>query len=67
MQKSDVGLTDPDWCRFLSTQLDLAEVHFWQPHGVLRLRALNPADLFFFFKLRAPLKAIADSCLRTRS
>lgn len=34
------------------------EVNFWQPHGSVAFRAIRPGDPFFF-KLRAPLKAIA--------
>lgn len=53
-----VGLTDLDWYRFLSAQPRVDEVNFWQPHGSREFRALEPGELFFF-KLRAPQKAIA--------
>lgn len=53
-----VGLTDPDWYSFLSAQPQIDEVNFWQPHGNRAFRALRPNEPFFF-KLRAPLKAIA--------
>lgn len=56
--KGFVGLTDPDWYQFLSGQPQIDEVNFWQPHGNRAFRALSPGDPFFF-KLRAPLKAIA--------
>ena len=52
------GLTDPDWYTFLASQPRINEVNFWQPHGNRAFRAINPGDLFFF-KLRAPYKAIA--------
>jgi len=52
------GLTDPDWYSFLQSQPKVDEVNFWQPHGERAFRALKRGDLFFF-KLRAPLKAIA--------
>ena len=53
-----VGLTDPEWYAFLSAQPRVDEVNFWQPHGTTVFRALRPGEPFFF-KLRAPLKAIA--------
>ena len=56
--KGYVGLTDPDWYSFLSAHPHVDEVNFWQPHGVQAFRALKPGEPFFF-KLRAPLKAIA--------
>lgn len=56
--KGYIGLTDPDWYSFLNAQSHIDEVNFWQPHGNRAFRALNPGDLFFF-KLRAPQKAIA--------
>jgi len=53
-----IALTDPDWYQFLSSQSRIDEVNFWQPHGNRVFRALQPGDPFFF-KLRAPQKAIA--------
>jgi putative restriction endonuclease len=53
-----VGLTDPDWYAFLASQKHVDEVNFWQPHGGHSFKALK-ADEIFFFKLRAPEKAIA--------
>ncbi len=53
-----IGLTDPEWYSFLSSQPRVDEVNFWQPHGNRSFRALQPGELFFF-KLRAPYKAIA--------
>ncbi len=53
-----IGLTDPEWYKFLSVQPRVDEVNFWQPHGNRSFRALEPGEPFFF-KLRAPLKAIA--------
>ena len=55
--KGYIGLTDPDWYRFLSTHPNVDEANFWQPHGNRVFRALKPGDPFFF-KLRAPDKAI---------
>lgn len=56
--KGYMGLTDPDWYSFLSAHPRVDEVNFWQPHGNRAFRALRPGDPFFF-KLRAPHKAIA--------
>jgi putative restriction endonuclease len=53
-----IGLTDPDWHSYLSKQPRVEEVNFWQPHGSRRFAALTPGEPFFF-KLRAPQKAIA--------
>jgi len=53
-----IGLTDPDWYEFLSGCPRVDEVNFWQPHGNRVFRALKPEEPFFF-KLRAPAKAIA--------
>ena len=53
-----IGLTDPQWYSFLLDKPRLDEVNFWQPHGNRVFRALKPGELFFF-KLRAPFKAIA--------
>jgi putative restriction endonuclease len=53
-----MALTDPDWYSFLSTHPHVDEVNFWQPHGGRTFRVLKPGE-FFFFKLRAPHKAIA--------
>ena len=57
MTRGYVGLTDPDWYSFLQTRPRVDEVNFWQPHGGRMFRALTPGE-FFFFKLRAPHKAI---------
>lgn len=57
-QKGYVGLTDPDWSAYLTSLARVDEVNFWQPHGGRAFRALQPGDPFFF-KLRAPHKAIA--------
>ena len=53
-----IALTDPDWYSFLSARPRVDEVNFWQPHGGRAFRALKRGELFFF-KLRAPHKAIA--------
>jgi putative restriction endonuclease len=53
-----VGLTDPEWYSYLSTHKRVDEVNFWQPHGGRTFQALKTGDIFFF-KLRAPQKAIA--------
>lgn len=53
-----VALTDPDWYDYLRQQPHLDEVNFWQPHGDNAFRALSPGETFFF-KLRAPARAIA--------
>ena len=58
MQKGYVGLTDPDWYRYLAGRPALDEVNFWQPHGGRTFRAIRPGDPFLF-KLCAPAKAIA--------
>jgi hypothetical protein len=52
-----IALSDPDWYDYLRRQPHLDEVNFWQPHGNA-FRALKPGETFFF-KLRAPHKAIA--------
>lgn len=57
-QTGYIGLTDPDWYSYLQSQSKVDEVNFWQPHGDRAFRALRRGDLFFF-KLRAPFKAIA--------
>lgn len=57
-RKGYIGLTDPDWYAFLSSHPQVDEVNFWQPHGSRSFRVLDPGEPFFF-KLRAPLKAIA--------
>jgi putative restriction endonuclease len=56
--KGYIGLTDPDWYGFLSSHTHVDEVNFWQPHGGREFRALKRGEPFFF-KLRAPDKAIA--------
>jgi len=53
-----IALTDPDWYSFLSECPRVDEVNFWQPHGGRVFRSLKRGELFFF-KLRAPQKAIA--------
>lgn len=53
-----IALTDPDWYDHLRRQPHLDEVNFWQPHGDHAFRALSPGETFFF-KLRAPHRAIA--------
>jgi putative restriction endonuclease len=55
--KGYIGLTDPEWYAFLQKQPRLEEVNFWQPHGERVFRVLRRGELFFF-KLRAPRKAI---------
>lgn len=57
-RKGYIGLTDSDWYSFLRDHPRVDEVNFWQPHGGRAFRALRPGELFFF-KLRAPEKAIA--------
>ncbi|MHB9004189.1 MAG: HNH endonuclease [Coriobacteriia bacterium] len=57
-QRGYIGLTDPDWYAYLSAHPRVDEVNFWQPHGGRAFRAIQPGEPFFF-KLRAPLKAIA--------
>jgi putative restriction endonuclease len=52
-----IALTDPDWYRFLADRPHLDEVNFWQPHAGHAFRALRPGEAFFF-KLRAPYRAI---------
>jgi putative restriction endonuclease len=55
--KRYIALTDPDWYSFLRSCSRVDEVNFWQPHGDRTFRALQRGE-FFFFKLRAPHKAI---------
>src|SRR5438552_2020340 len=56
--KGYIALTDPEWYSFLSARSRVDEVNFWQPHGGRAFRALKRGEPFFF-KLRAPHKAIA--------
>lgn len=56
--KGYVGLTDPGWYRFLESHPQVDEVNFWRPKNTRPFRALKPGEMFFF-KLRAPLRAIA--------
>ncbi|MBU2691769.1 MAG: HNH endonuclease [Candidatus Eisenbacteria bacterium] len=56
--KGYIALTDPGWYSFLSTRERLDEVNFWQPRGGRNFRSLNRGEPFYF-KLRAPYKAIA--------
>ena len=56
--KGYIGLTDPDWYSFLAGLPRVDEVNFWQPHGNRAFKAVRPGEPFFF-KLRAPHKAIA--------
>lgn len=58
MPKGYFGLTDPQWYSFLRDRSRVDEVNFWQPHGGRTFRALRRGEIFFF-KLRAPHKAIA--------
>jgi putative restriction endonuclease len=58
MATAYVGLTDPDWYTFLSSQRRLDEVNFWRPHGGTQFGAI-PRGAPFVFKLRAPDRAIA--------
>lgn len=53
-----LGITDPNWFSFLRAQPRVDEVNFWQPHGNRAFRALKRGEPYFF-KLRAPHKAIA--------
>ena len=57
------GLTDPEWNAYLSSHPHVDEVNFWQPHGDRTFRAIQKGEMFFF-KLRAPHKAIAGFGLR---
>lgn len=57
-QKGYIALTDPDWYSYLSKKTQIDEVNFWQPHGGRTFKAVDHLDMFFF-KLRAPQKAIA--------
>jgi len=53
-----VGVTDKSWFDFLSRQLDLDEVNFWQPSGKQQFQALSVGEPFLF-KLKYPVNAIA--------
>lgn len=52
-----VALTDGDWYRHLAARPGVDEVNFWQPKGGRGFGAIEPGDPFFF-KLRAPERAI---------
>jgi len=52
-----IALTDPEWYSYLSSRPRVDEVNFWQPHGGRTFRALKRGEPFFF-KLRAPERAI---------
>lgn len=56
--KGFFALTDPDWYGYLSARPELDEVNFWQPRGGRAFKAVEPGAPFFF-KLRAPHRAIA--------
>lgn len=56
--KGYVGITDDEWFEFLSRQVEIDEVNFWQPGGRTVFRALEPGEPFFF-KLHAPNHFIA--------
>lgn len=56
--KGYFGLTDPDWYAYLATRDRVDEVNFWQPHGGRAFRVLKRGEPFFF-KLRAPGRAVA--------
>lgn len=58
VKRGYIGLTDPDWYSFLHDCPRVDEVNFWQPHGGRRFRAVGRGEPFFF-KLRAPYKAVA--------
>lgn len=58
VKKGYIGLTDPGWYSFLRRQSRVDEVNFWQPRGGRAFRAIGRGEPFFF-KLRAPHKAIA--------
>lgn len=53
-----IALTDPDWYSYLRACPRVDEVNFWQPRGGRSFQALTPGEPLFF-KLRAPMKAIA--------
>ncbi len=58
MLKGYIGLTDPGWYKYLASLPKVEEVNFWQPHGVRKFKVLERGEIFFF-KLRAPYRAIA--------
>jgi putative restriction endonuclease len=43
-----VGVTDPDWYRFLAARPQLSEVNFWRPSGGRAFRSLAIGEPFFF-------------------
>lgn len=55
--KAFIGITDPEWYRFLLARGPLDEVNFWRPLGATRFRALEPGQPFLF-KLPYPLHAV---------
>jgi putative restriction endonuclease len=63
--KGYFALTDPEWHAFLASKSKIDEVNFWQPHGERSFRMLRQGDPFFF-KLRAPQRAIAGFGLFAR-
>src|SRR5207244_8626834 len=52
-----IAITDFDWYTFLSQRRSWDEVNFWKPTTTQRFRA--PEFSPFFFKLKAPYRAIA--------
>ncbi len=52
-----VANTDQQWFTFLRSRKDIDEVNFWQPSGGRSFRAVGPGSPFFF-KLKAPYRAI---------
>jgi HNH endonuclease len=56
-QPGTIAITDFDWYTFLSQRRSWDEVNFWKPTTTQRFRA--PEFSPFFFKLKAPYRAIA--------
>ncbi len=53
-----IGVTDNESYAFLSRQLGIDEVNFWQPGGKTLFRSLKPGEPFLF-KLHTPHHFIA--------
>ncbi len=66
MVKLWVANTDPDWFDFLSAQVDIDEVNFWQPSGSSNFAAIQPGELFLF-RLKSPRNAIGGYGIFLRS
>jgi len=60
--KAYVGVTDPDWYRFLSARTHIREVNFWRPYGSRVFKVLVPGEPFIF-KTRYPQNRIVGGAI----